>query len=132
MTTDDLRAKLFEDRAVPGAWRVERFDEDGACELAIFSGPGAYPHGRAGLIRDRRHNSRSMPTIDLDDDDLAAVIAALRRAIADDKFPRSPRLAPLRSALAKLDPSSIPATPIERPPMPTAPARTRGGKRARR
>jgi hypothetical protein len=44
-------AKLFEDRAVPGTWRVERLDEDGACELAIFSGTDAYR--RAVLCADR-------------------------------------------------------------------------------
>jgi hypothetical protein len=38
-----------------------------------------------------------MPTIDLTDDELAAVAAATRRAIEEDKLP-APR--PLRSALA--------------------------------
>jgi hypothetical protein len=31
-----------------------------------------------------------MPTIDLPDDELAAVTAALRRLIEDDKFPHAP------------------------------------------
>ena len=44
-----------------------------------------------------------MPTINLDDDKLAAVIAVLRRAIEDDRFPRAPCLDPLREALAKLE-----------------------------
>ena len=44
-----------------------------------------------------------MPTIDLTDDELAAVTAAVRRAIEDDKFPRAPRLDPLRAALGKLE-----------------------------
>ena len=43
------------------------------------------------------------------------------RAIEEDRFPRAPRLGPLRSALAKLDP----ATPPPKEP-PTS------GKRARR
>jgi hypothetical protein len=43
-----------------------------------------------------------VPTIDLPDDELAAVTAAIRRAIADDKFPHAPRLDPLRAALARL------------------------------
>ena len=43
--------KLFEDRAVPGDWRVERIAEDGACEVAIFSGTDAYR--RAVLYADR-------------------------------------------------------------------------------
>jgi hypothetical protein len=42
---------------------------------------------------------------DLTDEERAAVIAAVRKALADDPFPRAPRLEPLRSALAKLDPS---------------------------
>jgi hypothetical protein len=42
----------------------------------------------------------------------------VRRAVEDDKFPRAPRLDPLRSALAKLEP----------PPM--APPPARGKKRA--
>jgi hypothetical protein len=49
-----------------------------------------------------------MPTIDLTDDELAAVTAAIRRLIKDDKFPHAPRLDPLRSALAKLDPAAAP------------------------
>jgi hypothetical protein len=44
-----------------------------------------------------------MPTIDLTDAELAAVTAAIRRAVEDDRFPRAPRLDPLSSALAKLD-----------------------------
>jgi hypothetical protein len=44
-----------------------------------------------------------MPTIDLTDAEHAAVTAAIRRAIEDDRFPRAPRLDPLRSALEKLD-----------------------------
>jgi hypothetical protein len=46
---------------------------------------------------------RAVPTIDLPDDELAAVTAAIRRAIEDDKFPHAPRLDPLRAALARLD-----------------------------
>ena len=34
----DQRAKVFEDRVMPGNWRVEREYEDGATEVAIFSG----------------------------------------------------------------------------------------------
>jgi hypothetical protein len=44
-----------------------------------------------------------MPTIDLPDDELAAVIAAIRGLIEDDKFPHAPRLDPLRAALARLE-----------------------------
>jgi len=31
-------AKVSEDRAKPGQWRVEWFDDDGCCELEIFDG----------------------------------------------------------------------------------------------
>jgi hypothetical protein len=40
-----------------------------------------------------------------------------RRAIEEDRFPRAPRLAPLRSALAKLDPAA--AAVLRRPPVKT-------------
>ena len=39
--------------SVPGAWGVERLDEDGACEVAIFCASGAYP--RAVLCADRQY-----------------------------------------------------------------------------
>jgi hypothetical protein len=39
---DLLRAKLFEDRVLRSAWRVEKMETDGAIEVAIFSGPNAY------------------------------------------------------------------------------------------
>ncbi len=35
------RAELIEDRDHPGAFRVEAILEDGAVEVAIFSGPNA-------------------------------------------------------------------------------------------
>ena len=44
-----------------------------------------------------------MPIIDLPDDELAAVAAAIRRLIEDDKYPHAPRLDPLRAALARLE-----------------------------
>ena len=56
-----------------------------------------------------------MPKPDLTDDELAAVVAALRKLIDEDKFPLSPRLRPLRSALAKLDPPKPKAPP--KPPI---------------
>jgi hypothetical protein len=34
-------AKVFEDRKSPGDWRVEKFYDDGAAEVAIFGGPNA-------------------------------------------------------------------------------------------
>jgi hypothetical protein len=41
-TPDDLGAKVFEDRAVPGNWRVEKMDEDGGYDVVkVFTGPDA-------------------------------------------------------------------------------------------
>jgi len=34
-------AKVFESRETAGQWRVEWFDDDGRCELQIFTGPTA-------------------------------------------------------------------------------------------
>jgi hypothetical protein len=46
-------AKVFEDRATPGQWRVEWFDDDGGCEVAIFTGPNA--RERAIRYADRQY-----------------------------------------------------------------------------
>jgi hypothetical protein len=35
--------------------------------------------------------------------ELAAVTAAIRRTIEEDKFPHAPRLVPMRTAMTKLD-----------------------------
>ena len=67
-----------------------------------------------------------MPTIDLPDDELAAVTAAVRRAIEDDKFPHAPRLDPLRAALARLEAATEPTPP------PKAPTVAKVAKPARR
>jgi hypothetical protein len=34
-------AKVFEDRELPGQWRVEWFGDDGGCEVELFTGPTA-------------------------------------------------------------------------------------------
>jgi hypothetical protein len=44
-------AKVFEDREHPGEWRVEWFDDDGGCEVEIFTGP----HTRDQAIRYADH-----------------------------------------------------------------------------
>ena len=49
-----------------------------------------------------------MPTIDLTDNEYAAVTAAIRRAIEDDRFPRAPCLDPLRAALARFEAATAP------------------------
>jgi hypothetical protein len=41
MIDDYLQAKVFQDRVTRGDWRVECEVEDGAIEVAIFSGPNA-------------------------------------------------------------------------------------------
>jgi hypothetical protein len=69
-----------------------------------------------------------MPTIDLTDEELAAIAAALRRVIANDRYPRAPRLFPLQAALAKQDPGVATAPVPDRPPLPQA-ARARGSRR---
>jgi hypothetical protein len=45
------------------------------------------------------------PTIDF------TVAAAIRRAIEDDRFPRAPRLDPLRAALGKFEAAAEPTPP---------------------
>jgi hypothetical protein len=67
-----------------------------------------------------------MPTIDLPADELAAVTAAIRRAIEDDRFPHAPRLDPLRAALGKLEAAAEPTTKPKTPPP------AKAAKRARR
>jgi hypothetical protein len=66
-----------------------------------------------------------VPTIDLSDDELAAVTAAIRRLIEDDKFPHAPRLDPLRAALARMEAAAAELTAQAPPPA-------KADKRARR
>jgi hypothetical protein len=61
-----------------------------------------------------------MPMIDLSDTELTAVANLVRRTVHEDKFPFSPRLAPLKSALAKLDPQPMKPR-SELPPLTTGP-----------
>ena len=69
---------------------------------------------------------RPVPTINLTADELAAVTAAIRRAIEDDRFPHAPRLDPLRAALGKFEAAPEP-TPLQKAPPPA-----KADKRARR
>jgi hypothetical protein len=69
---------------------------------------------------------RAVPTISLTDDELAAVTAAIRRAIEDDRYPHAPRLDPLRAALGKFEGAPEPT------PLPKAPPPAKVDKRARR
>jgi hypothetical protein len=61
--------------------------------------------------------SGRVPTIDLTDDESAAVTTALRRVIEGDRFPHAPGFDPLRAALGKLDAAQEPSPP---PKAPTA------------
>ena len=82
---------------------------------------GKNPPGTPGKLRPKRHSGgrvpvpcwanvgsccRIMPRIDIPDDELAALTAAIRGLIDGDKFPRAPRLDALRAALARLDAAS--------------------------
>jgi hypothetical protein len=53
--------------------------------------------------------------LDLTDDEALALAQLLRRTIDDDHFPLSPRLAPLKAILGKLDPPK--AQPAIPPPL---------------
>ena len=71
----------------------------------------------AGLSRFTQHRqTQLMPRVDFTDEEHAAIAAALRRLIEDDRFPFSPRLKPPKAALAKL----APPKPKLPPPLPIA------------
>ena len=73
---------------------------------------------------------RPVPTINLTADELAAVTAAIRRAIEDDRFPHAPRLDLLKAALGKMGrPQSQPRS---RKPRCQLPKSGRGDKPAGR
>jgi hypothetical protein len=57
-----------------------------------------------------------MPTINLPDDELAAVTAAIRGVIESDRFPHAPRLDPLRAALARFEAAAEPTPQPKAPP----------------
>jgi hypothetical protein len=58
-------------------------------------------------------------TLDLTDDEAAALVQLLRRTINDDPYPRAPRLTPLKVILAKLDPP-LPSPDEPLPPLPAS------------
>jgi hypothetical protein len=62
-----------------------------------------------------------------------AVIALLKRTLAEDRFPFAPRLRPLRSALEKLSPTTVISRPLPVPKEPfKAEDRPRFGNAAKR
>ena len=63
-----------------------------------------------------------MATVELGDAELAALIAELKRTIAVDPFPRSPRVRTLRAILDKLDPPPSRPEPHPAPKPAEAPS----------
>jgi hypothetical protein len=62
-------------------------------------------------------------TLDLTDEETAALAQFLRRTIDDDRYPLSPRMVPLKAILAKLEPAQ------SRPdPLPVLKPATRRGR----
>lgn len=57
-------------------------------------------------------------TLDLTDDEAAALARDLRQKLNDERFPLAPRLDPLKGILAKLDPLA----PRPEPPPPLKPS----------
>jgi hypothetical protein len=68
-------------------------------------------------------------TLDLTDDEAAALAKHLRHAIDYDRYPLAPRLDPLKAILAKLEPP--PPQPELPPPLPSG-LTTRVGRGRRR
>jgi hypothetical protein len=69
-------------------------------------------------------------TLDLTDDEAAALARYRRHALADERYPLAPRLAPLKAILAKLEPPAPAPDPL--PPLPTGGGpRVGRGKRRR-
>ncbi len=50
-------------------------------------------------------------TLDLTDDETAALVAHLKHAIEYDRFPMAPRLDPLKAMLVKLEPPAVASEP---------------------
>jgi hypothetical protein len=68
-------------------------------------------------------------TLDLTDDEAAALVAHLRHALEYDPFPYAPRLDPLKAILAKLEPPAPRPEPL--PPIKPGMTPSRGRRRAR-
>ena len=72
-----------------------------------------------------------MPSVDLSDDDKAALVALVRETIAADRFPLSPRIRQLRVILDKLEPAPPRPMPLP-PPKPAGEASMLPAKKKRR
>jgi hypothetical protein len=78
---------------------------------------GAQRHQRSHAGSTGLTGASRVPTISLNDDELAAVVAALRDIIDADRYPHAPRLDPLKAALGKLEAAAAePTPPPETPP----------------
>jgi hypothetical protein len=81
----------------------------------------------------KRSPQRTMPTpVELDDADKAALIAEVKRTIAADPFPMSPRVRTLRGILEKLQPPSRRAEPYPAPKPAGTPSLLLARKKGRR
>ena len=67
--------------------------------------------------------------LDLTDEEAAALAALLTRTIADDPYPLSPRLRPLKCIVAKLQPDRVPEPKPQ--PKEFEPPRAVGARRRR-
>jgi hypothetical protein len=98
-----------------------------------FASPAArrapVAHLLAGQMSADYH--QAVPKIDLPEDELAAVTAAIRAVIAGDRYPHAPRLDPLRAALARLEVISS-GNSFSSAPLPKAAPPAKADKRARR
>src|SRR5215469_6670230 len=77
--------------------------------------------GHAGM--DRSKDINPVPTIELTDEEHAALVTYVLDKLREEKFLHAPRLNPVRSALAKLNAASATQPIVGRPPLPEAPMR---------
>jgi hypothetical protein len=55
----------------------------------------------------QRHHIAGTPSVEFSDEEYAAVVAVARKTLNEGRFAMSPRLDPLKAALANLDPASL-------------------------
>jgi hypothetical protein len=71
-----------------------------------------------------------MPNLELTDEERAALLRLVKKALDTDRYPLSPRLYPLRSIMEKLEPHPVrgqrPPPKVYEPPKASAARRRRG------